>query len=617
MLLLCQQMRGREGLYRKGNSMSETKMNPIVKNMMKKYLEKLPEIQNRDLSNQFEYFTASLILKNFAGARSDVDVDEYIAGDGIQGYDFFAVLVNDELMTDIVDLDDTLEKKENIRIKFIFGQMKGGQHIKLAPVSTFLDSVQRIISEVGEVDYHRYPCAEYVKSVYDNAEKFSANPELSCIYVVTGKAEIADPIKEKELDALEVISECSVDFLGAQPIQDLYRVTEQGISRRVNIPGKTPIADVPEISDGYIGLISLRELLNLITLDGGEDDRLDKRRLAKSVFSENIRDYQGHVEVNNSIFETLKDPEKRKRFPVLNNGITIVSREIRPTKEQLFLKQYQIVNGCQTAHVVHEFFSDLVDSDGYEEAYSAVGKIHVMAKIVGTDNPDLLRAITRATNQQTRVSPENLLANLPIQKNIEEFFDLKRHDNKNFALYYERRDKQWDREHIELGKWRIISIRHLIQAFGSCFLSRPHRANRYYTDLRDMAESEVFDNEDKLPYLWVSALLFCRMEFLFSNQKISSDMKPIKFHILAAITRAFVKGNYKFKISAEKAENLLSRLVELASDDDSYVKAIEIVGELAKRKSKDDKITRDFCKAEGDVKNFIREASAAVRKEFN
>ena len=143
MLLLCQQMRGREGLYRKGNSMSETKMNPIVKNMMKKYLEKLPEIQNRDLSNQFEYFTASLILKNFAGARSDVDVDEYIAGDGIQGYDFFAVLVNDELMTDIVDLDDTLEKKENIRIKFIFGQMKGGQHIKLAPVSTFLDSVQR------------------------------------------------------------------------------------------------------------------------------------------------------------------------------------------------------------------------------------------------------------------------------------------------------------------------------------------------------------------------------------------------------------------------------------------------------------------------------------------
>ena len=78
-----------------------------------------------------------------------------------------------------------------------------------------------------------------------------------------------------------------------------------------------------------------------------------------------------------------------------------------------------------------------------------------------------------------------------------------------------------------------------------------------------------------------------------------------------------MKGNYKFKISAEKAENLLSRLVELASDDDSYVKAIEIVGELAKRKSKDDKITRDFCKAEGDVKNFIREASAAVRKEFN
>ena len=599
-------------------------MNLIVKNMMKKYLEKLPEIQNRKQSEQFEYFTSSLILKNFAGARSDVDVDEYIAGDGIQGYDFFAVLVNDELMADIVDLRDTLEKRENVRIKFIFGQIKSGQHKNIGPIGTFLDSVKRIIGEVGEnLDQKRYPCVEHVKYVYDNADKFSVNPELSCIYVVTGKSEVGETIEEKvrefkeELDDLDVISECSVDFLGSKQIQELYRVIEQGISRKVNIPGKTPIADVPEISDGYIGLISLKELLKLITLEECDDDRFDKSRLAKSVFSENIRDYQGHVEVNNSILETLKNPEKRKRFPVLNNGVTIVSREIRPTKEQLYLKQYQILNGCQTAHVVHEFFSDLVNTSGYEEASAVVEGIHVMVKIVGTDKPDLLRAITRATNQQTRVSPENLLSNLPIQKDIEEFFDSKRYgDKSNVPLYYERRDKQWDNEHIEPGKWRVISIKHLIQAFSSCFLARPHTANRYYTDLRDMASTIVFDNELKLPYMWASSLLFCRMEFLFSNQKISSDLKPLKFHIMSSITRAFVKNKYDFGKPVNVGEKRLSHLIELASDDDLYIEAIEIAGEVAQQMKGAGKFTRQFCHTEGDARRFINKASKVIRKKM-
>jgi hypothetical protein len=38
----------------------------------------------------------------------------------------------------------------------------------------------------------------------------------------------------------------------------------------------------------------------------------------------------------------------------MNNGVTIIARDLRRTAQKFFIEDYQIVNGCQTSHVLFE-----------------------------------------------------------------------------------------------------------------------------------------------------------------------------------------------------------------------------------------------------------------------
>lgn len=588
-------------------------MDPITKGMMETFLLDYPEVSDRSVSDQFEYFAASLLLRNYAGARMDVDVDSHIQGDGIIGIDFFAVIVNDEIVNDLIELEEILQQKSSIDVEFLFGQIKGSRSRNLGDFSVFLDTVKRIIGEVGRVDKCEYPSAPYVKMVYEQLARFRKNPEVRTFFVHTGGEGLESGWLEKKeqfkQDLLEtvVVSAVDVQMLGAHQVQDLYRITSQGLRRTISLPGRKPITGIPEVEEGFIGLIDADELLKLISLDSDSESPYHERKFARSVFSENVRAYQGHVEVNEKMLATLRS-DARTQFPVLNNGITIVAQGLRPTGEDVVIDGYQIVNGCQTAHVLHEYFSARSVED-FGAAKREALETRVVVKVVGTDSPKLSRAIAQATNQQTRVSPENLLANLPVQLEIENYF--KYQDLAPVTLYYERRDKQWESEQISPGVWRVISIRHMIQAFGSAFLKLPHTANRYYQDLREHAEDNVFREDYAVAYFWVAALMYCRMDFLFRNGKIDSALKPIKFHVIAAIARAYMKGRIVLATSDKVAEKSLRDLVGVVVDDDRYVRAIEECWDVAKAFGPE--INRDFARTKKDAVKYIDKATKQVR----
>jgi hypothetical protein len=66
---------------------------------------------------------------------------------------------------------------------------------------------------------------------------------------------------------------------------------------------------------------------------------------SNQVFEENIRAFLGlENPVNKSISETLKNKKGATRFPVLNNGITIVSPNVIAQGATLHLENYQIIN---------------------------------------------------------------------------------------------------------------------------------------------------------------------------------------------------------------------------------------------------------------------------------
>ena len=89
---------------------------------------------------------------------------------------------------------------------------------------------------------------------------------------------------------------------------------------------------------------------------------------------------------------TLRDGLKQKRFGILNNGITIISPDVRITGFDIFLRDFQIVNGCQTSNVL------------FEHRNSVTEDATLMLKVVETSDLAVVDDIVRSTNRQSKVA---------------------------------------------------------------------------------------------------------------------------------------------------------------------------------------------------------------------
>ena len=124
------------------------------------------------------------------------------------------------------------------------------------------------------------------------------------------------------------------------------------------------------------------------------------------------------------------------------------------------MADYQIVNGCQTSHVLF----DSKDQLGEET--------HVPLKVISTDDEDIISAIITATNRQTEVTADDLYAMSAFQKRLEALYAA--YPNKK-KLYYERRSKQYASV-AGVEKVPIIGKTLQVRAFAAMFLDDPHRA---------------------------------------------------------------------------------------------------------------------------------------------
>ena len=192
----------------------------------------------------------------------------------------------------------------------------------------------------------------------------------------------------------------------------------------------------------------------MITDDGGNV----RRRL----FFDNIRDFQGDTPVNKSIAETLLS-ETSIEFPLRNNGVKIVTRKLQRVGPQFTLEDFQIVNGCQTSHVIA--------ANSVEENQA----IMIPVKIVATEDEEVTRQVIIASNRQNKVDQESFWALDPIHKSIEIYFESKAGDQR---LYYERRPGQFNTV-AGIEKVRIITKDLLLKAYASVSLEQPNQVGRY------------------------------------------------------------------------------------------------------------------------------------------
>ena len=293
--------------------------------------------------------------------------------------------------------------------------------------------------------------------------------------------------------------------------------------------------------------VDWEEYIKLIVSENGE--------IRKNVFYDNVRDYQGENEVNNEIAETIKSASDK--FILLNNGVTIICKKLTNLRNKFTLTDYQIVNGCQTSHVLY-YNKELID-----------GKLQIPIKLIETSDENTVNSIIKATNRQTEVSNEQLIALNEFHRKLEDFYKTFTGTQK---LYYERRSKQYNYM-AEIEKVRIVSISTQIKAAAAMFFDKPHLASRYYGRLLKYVDGIFSEKHRQLPYYTCAYLLY-KIEYLFRNKMLPAQYRKFRYHILMLIKYDFAEGKVP-ELNAYKIDDLCEKILNCANDNNLLQQEVE------------------------------------------
>jgi AIPR protein len=348
---------------------------------------------------------------------------------------------------------------------------------------------------------------------------------------------------------------------------------------------RATLPDIAGVAEAYIGVVPAKEYLQLVTDEAGQ--------IRKSLFYDNVRDFQGENPVNSQIAATLRS-DRSERFAVLNNGVTIVARELRTTGDKLFIKDYQIVNGGQTTHVLFSEQEDMDDS------------VAVPVKVIGTDDEDLITAIITATNNQTEIKAEELNARAEFERGLEQFFAT---FDEPKDLYYERRSRQFD--HLDVERVRILSRQQLVRTFASMYLDEPHRATGYVPQLMAQLGDQLFNDNHRLEPYYAAAFAHYKLEFFWRNGQLNRRFKPGRWQILMA-ARYLACGSaasLESKKAATQANALAARLWNDEEALEMFESAIAVVLEAT-----DDSWQRDEMRNRPTTDDVLKKLHNPVTK---
>lgn len=122
------------------------------------------------------------------------------------------------------------------------------------------------------------------------------------------------------------------------------------------------------------------------------------------LFAYNVRGALGKTQVNKDITSSIKNPGRHKLFPLFHNGITIIAAEVQRNDEIISLKDYFVVNGCQSLTAL------------YTNRNSITADLRVLTKIVrASPSSQLAEMVTRFSNNQNGVKARDFKSNNRIQ----------------------------------------------------------------------------------------------------------------------------------------------------------------------------------------------------------
>ena len=536
-------------------------MHRIVSSHLKTF-SKEHEIESIDEPKRFEHFVNYCVASKYYSGR--IDSSDITTSDDDLGIDGIIIIADGELVTTEEEISSIFEShRRNIEIDFIFIQSKTSEKFEKKEITNFGDGVLYFLSE--EPDFSNDDVLSEAQKVFDkvveNVHKVQhGKPNAKMYFVTTGawndEKELTRSLKtnQNKIEKTGYFSEVECLKLDRDELIKLWSSIHQPVEATVKVKGYVPYENIKGVEEAYICVIPAKNFINSLLKDNDE-------RIKSGIFEENVRSFLGEDNsVNSKIKATLDSIETRDRFAILNNGITIVSPDVRVQSDTISLFNYQIVNGCQTSHVLFRN-KDLVDDSTM-----------LTVKVIEVNDEDIVNQIVEATNNQSYVANEKFLSLKSKAKNIEVYFSSCNDEtNEDSKIYFERREKQY--ANMGISDSKIFDIRTVARAFSAMFLEIPHIAASYPTQIFQQSGNRLFqDNQNEIAY-YCATLAFYKFNKLFNSKKLPGDFKKYKWHTLMLL-KYVINGKGKTpELNSKKITSYCQKIVKiLSSPREDFIK---------------------------------------------
>jgi hypothetical protein len=517
---------------------------------------------------RFEHF-ASYIAVRRKHSETFETMDIVVGSGADTGIDAVAIIVNGSLITDVDSFNEIAKSTSNLDVSFIFIQAERTSSFDSAKIGSFGFGVLDFFKPEPTLPRNEdiQNSSDVMSAIYDHSSKFKrSRPTCDLYYITTGtwtgdKQLIArrDAVID-DLKSSGLFSEIEFSCVGADGVARLYAQTKNAISRTIQFANRVELPEMEGVKEAFLGYLPIKEFVELVKSDEEED-------ILSTIFYDNVRDWQEYNKVNDEIRETLVS-DNSHRFVLMNNGITIIARDLQRVGSKFSIEDFQIVNGCQTSHVLFDQ-SDDIDTN-----------VCVPLRLIVTQDEGVIEDIIRATNRQTQLREEQFIALMDFSKKLETFFQ-------SFPvgtrLYYERRSNQYSR--IDIEKTRIVTPPNLIRSYASIYLLEPHRTTRDFKSILNRVGKDIFVENHKIDQYYSSAYAFYKLEYLFRSQKLDAKYKPARFHILMAARMLFDPKPVPLPNSNEAAKRSVAfaeHLTDPKKADALFTRAADAVSKVAK-----------------------------------
>ncbi len=513
-------------------------------------------------SNGYEKLKEDELFENFANYSIIEPKTEYlfdiedlnIGKNGAIGIDGFGLLLNKQIINDIDELNDFLDQNKKCESEIVFMQSKTSAKFSSTEIGSFGFAVKDFIAENQTLSWsdNAKDKIALLNRLVERISELKENPKCSLYYVTLGSdkkdtnvyARVDSSIGDIEEENL--FTDISMELIDSNALIEKFKKIGQSIEKSFEFQRRVTLPVIKDVKEAYIGVVDTLSIIDLMTDEDGE---------MLNVFYDNVRDYQGDNKVNSEITETLTT-ERKDSFAILNNGITIVAENITTSRDKITISNYQIINGCQTSHVLYNNREQLDKT------------VKVPLKLIISEDEGLTASVIRSTNRQTEVKEQDLLAFSKFQKSLEDYYYTYTGTEK---LYYERRSKQYRNKNIE--RKRVIDKTTQIKAIASLYYDKPNLATRYFGAVFSELKDKLFKEDDFLLPYFVASYSIYKIEFLFKNGNIDKKYKKIKYYIITMLRHELMLTSCP-SFNSKKSETYCQKLFETLKDDAKLMKAV-------------------------------------------